>query len=196
MTELNTDNMSLSQLKELAEAQALEANPEPEETVYRRTVTNFDGTESTYEGADMESLLDAVIQGRAEHQPAPAPVPKELTADEEFVLAQEMASSPSKAFRKLVTSEFGAPVADVKARLQKLAEYEANQSAETYVASTPVTEFFPCPANGKRVQESMRAAGLEITVANISATVKALDAKGLSNTRLSRSIRTARPWKN
>lgn len=178
MNELNTDGMTLAQIKELAEQEAQAANAPAEEVVFQRTVTDPDGIERTYEGSDMETLLDNVITGRAEHQPAPAPVaPKELTADEEFVLAQEMASNPSKAFRKLVSSELGAPVADVKARLNKLADYEAAQSAEDYVAKHP--EYHAVPSNGKRIQQAMREANLPITLSNIEKTVAELDSKGL-----------------
>jgi hypothetical protein len=177
MSELNTDGMSLSQIRELAEAQE-QAAAEPAEVVYTRTVTNPDGTESTYEGADMESLLDNVIAGRAAHQPAPTPAPpREPTADEEFVLAQEMASSPSKTFRKLVSSELGADVKDVKVRLAKLAEYEANAAAQDYVDQHP--EYHAIPRNGKRIQDAMREANLPITLSNIEKTVAELDSKGL-----------------
>jgi|ERR1019366_3546117 hypothetical protein len=175
---LNTDGMTLQQIRELANQEQQAAAEPVEETVYRRRIVDGDGVERTYEGSDMESLLDSVIQGRAEHQPAPAPAaPKERTADEEFVRAQELSANPTKVFREMAAEEFGMPAKDVKSRLQKLAEYESNLAAETYVSSTP--EFFPCPANGQRVQAAMKAANLEITVSNISKTVKELDAKGL-----------------
>jgi hypothetical protein len=176
---LNTDGMSLAQIKELAEQEAqAAANPEPvEETVYQRRVVDSDGVERTYEGDTPESLVDAIVEGRAAHQPAKVEPVRERTADEEFVLAQEFASSPSKAFKKMSEEHFGMSSVDVKAKLQKLTDYEAAQSAEDYVAKHP--EYHAIPANGTRIQQAMREANLPITLSNIEKTVAELDSKGL-----------------
>lgn len=177
-----TEN-ELSQMT-LAEIRALEQqelnNPEQVETeVFQRRVVDPDGVERIYEGDSPETLIDSIVEGRSVHQPAPIEVqaPKELTPDEEFCLAQEFSSSPSKTFRKMAESEFGAPIANVKASLQKLAQYESATAAEEYVAQHP--EYNPIPRNGNRIQSAMKAANLPITVDNIAKTVKELDAKGL-----------------
>jgi hypothetical protein len=175
--ELETNKLSLAELKQRAQDAELAAQePEPE-TIFQRTVKDPDGVERIYQGDSQESLLDAVVEGRAVHQPQPVEIkPKELTADEEFCLAQEFATSPSKAFKKMAAETFGVPIADVKSRLQKLAEYEQNESAQVYVDSHP--DFYPTPKNGKAVTDAMKAANLPITVANIAATVELLEKQG------------------
>jgi len=94
----NTDNMTLQQIRDLAEqAERAAAEPAPE-TVYTRVVAG-----KTFTAPSLEALTD-LISAAAEEVLAVKPVvpveEKELTADERFVLAQEFASQPDVAFEK------------------------------------------------------------------------------------------------
>jgi hypothetical protein len=175
MADFNPETASLQELRDAADYAA--ANPEPDEDVqYTRTVGGQVFT------ADSETELGDLVAAAAEELIANAanvtpPAPKERTADEEFVRAQELQANPTKIFKQMAAEEFGVPVGELKDRLQKLAEYEASQAAEQYVESTP--DYYPVQKNGSRIQAAMREGNIPVTVANIAKTVKELDAKGL-----------------
>jgi DNA segregation ATPase FtsK/SpoIIIE-like protein len=173
----DVSEMSLQEIREAAEA-AERAAAEPEaETVYRRTVKDPDGVERLYESHSMEGLVDAIVADRAEHQPTEIKPPAARTGDEEFILAQEFATTPSKAFEKMLAETTGAPVSDLKSRMAKLAQYEANESAEQFVASHP--EYYATPVNGARIQKAMQEANMPATLENITKVYESLRDKNL-----------------
>jgi hypothetical protein len=172
----DVSEMSLQEIRDAAEAAELAAAEPEAETIYTRTVAG-----KVYSAPSLEELMDVVANVAAEARaaiPAPAPVEdKPLTPDEEFILAQEFASSPSKSFEKMLQRTTGMSAKDFKQKVQSARETEANMAAETFVAQTP--EYNAIPANGTRLQESMRAQNLECTVENIRKTYEDLKSKGL-----------------
>jgi hypothetical protein len=161
------DEMSLSEIKAAAEAAELAAQEPVEQTVYRRTVGGKEFTASSE-----TELGDLVAQAAEELIAAnkPAPVVKaERTADEEFVLAQEMASNPSKAFSKLLLETTGLTPEAFKQQVQATQAQENNAAAELFVEQHP--DYLANSHNGAVLQSAMKKKGFEgrITVADIKA---------------------------
>lgn len=177
MATTSFDEMSLAELKEAAEA-AERAAAEPTETVYRRVVGGVEYTSDSLEGLMdvVAAAAETVQQEVAKSKPAPA-APSERTPDEEFVRSQELQTSPTKTVRQIVAEEIGVPVGDVKSRMAKLAEYEANAAAEQFVAATP--DYFATPRNGALIQKAMQEANMPCTVDNIRTVYTSLRDKGL-----------------
>jgi hypothetical protein len=181
--EKSTAGLSIAEIRQLALDAEQAAQEEPETVIFQRTVAG-----KIFSASSMEELTDQLAAASEEAlqfaaKPAPA---KELTAlelqDREFVRAQSLASTPTKEFRTMLAEELGVQsIDDVKSRFAKLTEYENNQCAEQFVASTP--DFFPCKENGDRMTKAMQAANIPISRENLQKTYESLRDKNLLKVR-------------
>lgn len=195
--QVNTDELTLEQLKELANKEAAggaveapeKAVPEPEppeetepeepaETIYERRIDLGDGSGvQVFRGHSLDELVDklATAQENAtrkirelskqakKEEPKPEAV-KELTADQEFLLAQEFMSNPSKALGKAFREAYGYDPADFRKVQARLAEYDAERAQQNeakkqdeavalFLSGHP--EYLPNPKNGARFQKAV-----------------------------------------
>jgi hypothetical protein len=128
------NSMSLEQIRTLANA---EANAEPVEQIFKRSIKNpVTGEVTDYQASSLTELNDllanaheALLKEIAASKPAP--VENVETPDSEFVLAQELQTSPSKSFRKMFQDTVGMSPAEIV-------------GAETFHASTSPAPFIPC----------------------------------------------------
>jgi hypothetical protein len=181
-TERELDQMSLQEIKDLAEQEQEQeqANAQPEDVVYTRTIGGVQ-----YSSDSLEGLMDVVAAAAEATEAAnkPAPAPAERTADEKFVLAQEFAASPSKAWDRMLLEKTGLTPSQFKAQVAATVDQENNACAEAFVASTP--EFLANPTNGKILTDHLAKTGFgvgkKISVSNLRAAYEAC--KGLLQER-------------
>jgi hypothetical protein len=82
----------------------------------------------------------------------------------------------------MLAEELGVQSVDeLKPRMAKLAEYEANSAAEKFVAETP--DYYPVPKNGALIQNAMKAANMPFTVDSIRKVYESLRDKNLLEER-------------
>ena len=186
----------VAEAAEAAEAAKVAAAAEEEvDTVYQRRIDLGDGSGiQVFQGSTLEELTDKLVEAQMNatkkireqqkrlEELAPKPVVKrERTADEEFVLAQEFASTPSKAFEKMFLETVGMPMSDFKTKLEKVEAFDraqsANQAAEQFVALHP--EYYAIPRNGTRIQNYMKTYNMPGTVDNITKAYEDLKASNL-----------------
>lgn len=163
------------------EAQEDQTEEEPAK-VFRKEIDLGDGSGvQVFEAPTLEELVDklAVAQANATRKirqlstelknkkPEPVKQP-ELSADEEFVISQEMMARPSAAFKKLFKQTVGVDITEFRSTLDRMNAFEAAQAeakqqeqiertkanaAETFMAAHP--EYVASPTNGARLTRAV-----------------------------------------
>lgn len=168
-----------------------EETEEVDEVVYRREIDLGDGSgKQVFEGASYDELIDklATAQEHAsrkirELSAAKKPEVKEPVVDpnEDWLLSQELLTSPSAVIRKQIEKEFGKPLKEVRAELEEAAnlrkEKAEEKNAEAFMASHP--EFEPNKHNGRLMENYIRLNGLTGTAENIEKAFQVLSEGGL-----------------
>jgi hypothetical protein len=167
MATKDVSEMSLQEIRDAAEQAEIAAQEPAEETVYRRVVggKEFTAASETELGDLIAHAAEELIAERAKNIPAPK---TERTADEEFVLAQEFASSPTKAFDKMLLDRTGLSPADFRKQVQVSRDQDNSAAAELFVEQHK--EYLANGHNGAVLQSAMQKKGLEgkrITIADI-----------------------------
>lgn len=105
----------------------------------------------------------------------PTRAPKQLTADDKFALAQEMAKDPEAALDKLLAAK-GITTAD----LNQIVTDRAVQAAElTFLQKHEGVDFLPTPDNAKAIQKFLQDEQLPYTAANLEYAFQELSEGGL-----------------
>jgi hypothetical protein len=90
---------------------------------------------------------------------------KKLSADDEFLVSQELSTNPTKAFRKLFESEVGMTFEDFTAKLQQadsLAKEKAvHDAAQKFLSAHP--DYVNNEANGGRLDKYVQFQGLDMS---------------------------------
>lgn len=149
---------------------------EVDEVVYRRVIDLGDGSGvQVFEAPSAEELIEKLataqenatrkIRELSQAKQTPAEQPKERTAEEEWLLSQELLSSPSKTVEKLFEQVVGMPIKTFKTKVERLNAFEQaqaeEQAARDFMAKHP--EFHPSPANAKKIEKYVRTYGLDGT---------------------------------
>ncbi len=176
-------------------AKAAEVTPavedEPEEVVYRREIDLGDGAGvQVFEGGSYDELIDKLanaqlhatrkIRELSAVKKAEA-AKEELTPEQEFLLAQELTSKPSKVLKSVFESMVGMPIEEFKKKQAKLEQLESNQSSEQaaveFVNATP--DYFANPRNGERMTRYLQTYKMERTTENFKKAFADLSGSGL-----------------
>lgn len=191
---------AMKEPEEVAAAEEEQAAEQQEQTPamkFRREIDLGDGSgRQVFEAETMEALVDALTQAqthatkkirelsrevKVEKAAEKAPE-RELTADEEWLLSQELLNHPSKTQKKLIEGLIGMPVEQFRAKLARLDEYDmlqrANQASIEFVKKH-TEDFHACPANQSRMVRYMETYNLEPTVENLEKAFTDLNASGL-----------------
>lgn len=171
--------------------QANDAPQDVDEVVYRRVIDLGDGGgQQVFEGSTTEELIENLAKAQ-EHatrkireqaaalkaREEAAAVPKELSADEEFLLSQELLNNPSKVLAKLradIRKELEPEFEPVR---QLTAAQRDQQVAQEFRAAHP--EFTPTEKDGYRIEKWLKLEGLQTTVENVEKAFKDLSESGL-----------------
>jgi hypothetical protein len=173
-----------------------EATGEPDEVVYERKIDLGDGAGVQIFRADsLEGLVDKLASAQENatrkirelnrsvksQQPQVAEYkPKEFSADEEFVLSQELMSKPSAAFKKIFQDTVGMPIETFRGKMEKLSVFEKSQSAQAasveFVQAHP--EYVANAANGKRIVKYLETYKLEANADNLERAYADLNSSG------------------
>lgn len=173
---------------------AVVSDDEEEKTIYQRRIDLGDGSGVQVFSADsLEGLVDKLtdaqlnatkkIREQSEQLKAATPrtQARERTADEEFVLSQELMTKPTKAFEKLFQETTGFKIGDFKSTLERATAYNdaqtAEQSAVDFVSRTP--DFYANPANGERMKAYLKTYQLAPSVDNWTKAFHDLSNSGL-----------------
>ena len=165
-----------------------------DDVVYRREIDLGDGSGvQVFEAPSMEELVDklATAQVNATKKirelsaAKKTPTQNEPNAEEEWVLAQELATNPSLAFDKLFQKKLGRTPAEVQKGLERLAEIDRQnaelEAANAFVAAHP--DYVPTPKNGARIEKWLKVEGMEGTPENIEKAYQDLSESGLLETK-------------
>lgn len=205
--EVNVEELSLEELRALAlkesgtveeeeKAEETEEKVEEKPTVFRREIDLGDGSgKQVFEAESLEALTDKLVEAQrnatkkirelsrevkvekaAEKEPE-----RELTADEEFLLSQELLNHPSKTQKKLLEGLFGMSLDEVKAAMEDARAMRqakrADEAANKFIEATP--DFHACPANAQRINKYLSVHKLECTVENLATAYEELNSLGL-----------------
>jgi hypothetical protein len=184
-----------------------ETKPEdkPAEKKFKREIDLGDGSgKQVFEGATAEELLDALAKAQENAtkkiqqqnkelkrvrrearrpQPVVAPDPEipALTADEEFLVAQELGNKPTQAFKKLFESVTGVKVDSLKSMRQMMAEMaaagESARAAQDFIEEH-ADDYHPTPGNSRKLQEYLGEHNLPLTLENLEEAFDELSAAG------------------
>jgi hypothetical protein len=165
-----------------------EQEDEPAETVFRRTIDLGDGSGvQVFEAPTLEELVDklAEAQRNASKKIRELVIKKKeeekTTADEEFVISQELMSKPTAAFSKLFASIVGMPIETFKTKVERLDAFEKaqaeNAASTSFVQKHP--EYVANDANGKRMVKYLEAHNLPLTEENLTKAFQDLKEIGL-----------------
>lgn len=179
-----------AETQEQTEETEVEQSDEPDEVVYRREIDLGDGSGvQVFEAPSVEELVDklAVAQANATRKIRELTSAKkqeaapELSADEEWVIAQELATKPLEAFEKLFEKKLGRKPAELQKDLDDLAAFRREEaerkSAKEFVDAHP--DYVPTPKNGARIEKWLRVEGLAATPENIEKAFQDLSESGL-----------------
>jgi hypothetical protein len=150
---------------------------EVDEIVYRKVIDLGDGSGvQVFEGTSQDEVIEklATAQLNATRKirelsqaKKEEPKPVERTPEEEWLLSQELLSSPSKTVEKLFEQVTGMPVKAFKSKLERLNAFEQAQSEEAaareFMSKHP--EFVPSPANARKIEKYVRTYNLDGTKA-------------------------------
>lgn len=109
--------------------------------VFRREIDLGDGSgKQVFEAGSLEDLVEKLANAQAnatrkirdlnkelKSKPKPEPPVKELSADEEFVLAQEMMATPSAAIKKLFKQMVGMDITEFRTAVDRVNAFESAQ---------------------------------------------------------------------
>lgn len=174
----------------VVETPAVEAPP-VEKKVYETVIDLEDGSgvqvfRATTQEELIEKLVTAQKNASKKIRELNARLPRqenkpERNADEEFGLAQEFMTTPSKAFQKLFKDTVGMPIEEFKTKIDRVNAFEAAQAREQagrdFVAQTP--EYFPSVKNGTRISNFLKTYQLEPTPENMTKAFTELNESGL-----------------
>lgn len=108
-----------------------------------------------------------------------------LTADEEWLIAQEFATRPTEAFNKLFERVVGKPIGEFKTTIEKAEAFDRAQrehaAAEEFKAKHP--EYVVSRKNAERMLKYMTTYQMEGTVENIEKAFTDLSESGLLETK-------------
>jgi hypothetical protein len=170
------------------------AEPTPaEEFVYTRSIDLGDGSGvQVFEADSLEELVDklATAQEHASRKIRELSAAKkvdepkktdETTEDEDWLLSQELMSSPSKAFPKLIKKAFGKDPDAIRTDLEELetSRKEKRQQAVVKQFMTEHPDLPFNPYNGTVVERHFKAMALEVTPENLERVFKELGDNGL-----------------
>lgn len=209
MTQLNPDTATLEELRKAAitEAEeestpkAIEAAPEKKEeeeeerTVYRTEIDLGDGGGvQVFEATSAEELTEKLIEAQKHatkkirqqetelkelRSKTAKPKNAEITQDQEYIWAQEIAKNPSKVIREIVRTVTGRELEDLKALGEKLdlsarAE-QVNHALDTFLTSHE--DYKDSDKNTAAMKLAIR--GQEVTSENLHKAYLQLKADGL-----------------
>jgi hypothetical protein len=173
-----------------AQGQITETEPEPVDTIYQRRIDLGDGAGvQVFQGHSQEELIDKLVQAqehatkkiRELNAQVPKPTHKERTADEEFVLANELMSHPTAAIKKWFQEEVGVPLSEFRSDVEAVKAFKqsraADEAAIKFVEVTP--EYNATPTNGKKIQSYLKNNRLDATLENLTKAYTELNTDGL-----------------
>jgi hypothetical protein len=181
------------------EAAADHVDESEEEVVYRRVIDLGDGSGTQiFEAPSMEELVEklATAQTHATRKireqaaaikqaQAPKQVEPTVDANEEFVLSQEMMSSPTTAFKKMFKNATGMDINEFKTAQSRMQAFTKSQeefnNAVAFKEANP--DFFPSEKNANRIQKWLKVEGLDGTPENIQKAYTDLSESGLLETK-------------
>lgn len=171
-----------------------EEEDEPEQVVYRRVIDIGDGSgQEVFEAPTMEELLDKICTAKEhaskkirEQQIKLREVEQEqeqFSADDEFVISQELMSRPTDAIKKLFRKMTGYDITEFKSVAERSKALEASQAQQNetqrqeqasaaFMQAHP--EYVANEANGKRLVREInsligeaKAAGREVDYSTV-----------------------------
>jgi hypothetical protein len=165
-----------------------------EEIVYRRVIDLGDGSGTqVFEGESPEDLIEKLanaqvhatrkIREQAAELKAKANPPAEPQSDpaDDFLLAQEMLTSPTKAMQKAFEKMTGMKLEDFKNSQERLNAFQRGQeefqAGKQFADSHP--DFYGSEKNAKRIEKWLRVEGLSATTENIEKAYSDLSESGL-----------------
>jgi hypothetical protein len=168
-----------------------------EEIIYQRKIDLGDGSGvQVFQGKSLEELVDKLVKAQenatkkirqlAEQQPKTnTSTKRQRTAEDEFLLSQELMTKPSAAFEKLFQESVGMPISEFKSNVEAVKVFNssraADEAAKSFVEATP--EYFPNKANGVKVQNYLKTYQLPATLENITKAYTELNNSGLLQVR-------------
>jgi len=159
-----------------------EPTGEPDSKIYRRVIdVGGDAGAEVFEAESLEELVDKIAEAKKHatkkirDQEAELrklrteqPKEKEFTADEEFVISQELLAKPTQAFKKMFKEITGASpeeFAQIKQNIDAQSKAQAaSGAANQFLASHP--DFIDSPKNGKLMNMALK--GSEVTLENLN----------------------------
>jgi hypothetical protein len=146
-------------------------------TSFRREIDLGDGAgKEVFEADSMESLLDKIVEAKAhasrkirEQQQKLREIEEakeQTTADDEFILSQELMSKPTEAIKKLFKKTTGYDITEFKSVAERSKAYEAAQAQQAesqrqdeasvaFMKSHP--DYLANEANGKRLVRELNS---------------------------------------
>jgi len=205
--EVDIETMPLDELAKLAFDVAHEEEPTPEATpaaevtpekkTFRQEIDLGDGSgKQVFEADSMEGLVDALAQAQTHAtkkirelsrdkkvETAAGKEPEhELTADEEWLLSQELLNHPSKTQKKLIEGLLGMPIEQFKSKLARLDEndlaQQAQEATEQFLARH-ADDYHRCPENQQKLVAYMDTFKLGPSVDSLEKAFNDLNKSGL-----------------
>lgn len=111
----------------------------------------------------------------------PAPTEK-WSADDEFMLLQELQTAPTKAIRKALEAEMGISLPELKQKVQMADEFTRQQkvwdAAQKFMAANP--SYVATPQNGSRIETYIQKMGMDATkIEDLERAYEDLNSSGL-----------------
>ena len=150
-------------------------NADDEPKLFRRVIDIGDGAgPEIFEASTLEELIDKIadakghatkkIRSQEEElrklRPTKEELEKEPSADEEFILSQEMLQHPTKAISKMFKNLTGYDIKDfatVKQRMDAVDQKKAaDEAATAFIVTHP--DFVDSPKNGKLINYALKGA--------------------------------------
>lgn len=167
---------------------SVDPDPAPKPEWFVREIDLGDGSgKQVFKGRSLDELADRLTEAQANatrkirELAGQRKQEERESADNEFVLSQELLNKPSATLRRQFEDMVGMPIDSFKSKLQKVEAFEKAQSAEEasreFVQSHE--EYYASPGNGKRMSAYLTRMGLEWTVANMEQAFTELQADGL-----------------
>lgn len=174
---------------------------EVDEIVYRQVIDLGDGSGvQVFEGATPEELIEKLAKAQEnatrkireltaqKNTPQQQPVQQPQTTEEEdWLLSQELMSSPTKAFPKLFEKMTGKKISEFTTTIEQAAEINKakreHDAGLAFVKSHP--EFVMTEANANKIDRYLQTYRLEGTVENIEKAYNDLSQSGLLQTQAS-----------
>lgn len=173
--------------------QPVENTDEPDEIVYRREIDLGDGSgKQVFESDSYEGLIEELAKAQehatrkireltAAKKTVEPPAETTISADDEWLVSQELMSTPSKGFQKLFEQQVGLKITDFKTKLARIEAWERSQSetqnAVEFVKATP--DYVANDFNSSRMQQYLKTFNLEGTPENIQKAFTDLSQGGL-----------------